>query len=80
MLFILKVLGIKNLFIYIFIASLAATPVASMLANPSEYAWQPTEEDFNHGTYWAIMWLYMLFSSVTGLSFWFGMQNKSNNP
>jgi peptidoglycan/LPS O-acetylase OafA/YrhL len=73
-------LGVRHLMVFVLISIVAGYPIGHMLANPANYAWQPTENDFTHGTYWDLLWSYMLTSGVTGLCFGMGTMFLSSSP
>lgn len=79
LLLMLRKFNFKNILFYLFVGFIGGFPVAHMLANPLIYTWTPTKEDFEYGTYWLLMFSYMLLSSITGLSFWLGARSTVNN-
>ena len=38
-----------------------------VMANPVEFAWTPSEVEFQHGPYWDSMIIYMALFGLTGL-------------
>jgi hypothetical protein len=69
--------NLRSLLCYACISALAGLPVAYMLANPIDYAWQPSDEDFVHGPYWFFMFTYLFFSCTTGLLFGLGAKRPN---
>jgi len=66
-------LGVRRLALFALISALAGSVLGYILANPAEYAWRPTDEDFAHGTYWGLFLGYVLVSGLTGVCFGLGM-------
>ena len=79
MLLIARRLGFRDLGFFILIGVIGALPVAYCLANPLEFDYSPTYEDFVHGPYWMEAGFYALLGSVTGVVFWLGSRRPSES-
>ena len=53
------------------VASSIGGPMGYVLAHPVEFAWTPSEVEFQHGTYWDSMIIYMAPFGLTGLAYSF---------
>jgi hypothetical protein len=70
----LRRLGVIRVLPYVITTMILAVPMGYVLANPVDYAWAPTDQDFEHGPYWLLMCAYMACWSFTGLAFCAGRQ------
>jgi hypothetical protein len=70
-------IGTRNPALFWMAATLMGGPMGYVLANPVEFAWSPTEMDFQHGPYWSVMLAYMALFGLSGLAFsYFGRQEE----
>ena len=51
------------------VAALVGLPMGYVLANPVEYEFTPSEEEFQHGPYWWRMYIYAVQFGLTGLAY-----------
>jgi hypothetical protein len=75
-----RYVGVRRLLVFALISVVAGSVVGYILANPAEYAWRPTDEDFAHGTYWGLFWSYTLTSGATGICFGIGTGLRFTSP
>ena len=59
------------------VAALVGLPMGYVLANPGEYTFSPSEEEFQHGPYWQRMYIYAVLFGLTGLAYGILHQMKS---
>ncbi|MGM9481529.1 hypothetical protein ACS5PN_10090 [Roseateles sp. NT4] len=62
-------LGLRNALGFFAIAAACAWPIGHIMANPVDYRFSPTEEDFDHGPYADRMFIYMALHGLSGLTF-----------
>jgi hypothetical protein len=62
-------LGVRNAFAFWLIAAMTGARMGYVLANPVDYAWTPSEQDFAHGPYWSRLAVHMALTGLTGIAF-----------
>ena len=58
------------------ISALVGIPMGYVIANPAEFAWSPSEEDFEHGMYWGSLVAYAVFFGASGLVYGIGKTER----
>jgi len=70
-LWICRRFGVTSIVGFWSVGAIVGAPMGFVLANPIQFAWTPTDQDFLISPYWHDMVIYMVLFGLTGFGYYF---------